>query len=294
MTHRHIKSHDLTIPAADGYALAATLFEPDASDPTAPLIVIGAATGVPRRYYARFALYLAGHGHPVLTFDYRGVSQSRPEKLIGFPARMRDWGILDIPGVLDHAHRTMPGRPIHWIGNSYGGFGTGLAHNNHLIARQLSISSVSAYLGWLDGLERYRLTFLMSVPMRFTTYTLGYFPGHLIGGEDLPKGVALEWADWCLTPGFLFSDDTLHEKRHFATFTAPHRIAIAEDDTWVSREGAEHLAGQYPNAETSIWRITLAEAGQPKIGHLGFFRPEFRDTLWRAALAWLANESATS
>jgi predicted alpha/beta hydrolase len=25
----------------------------------------------------------------------------------------------------------------------------------------------------------------------------------------------------------------------------------------------------------------------PKIGHLGFFRPEHRDTLWRGAAEWL-------
>ena len=43
-------SRDLTVPAADGYALAATLLEPGCALPDAPLVVIGCAVGVPRRY----------------------------------------------------------------------------------------------------------------------------------------------------------------------------------------------------------------------------------------------------
>jgi predicted alpha/beta hydrolase len=41
--------------------------------------------------------------------------------------RMRDWCILDVPGVLAWAAREHPGRPIHWVGHSMGGFATGLA-----------------------------------------------------------------------------------------------------------------------------------------------------------------------
>ena len=42
----------------------------------------------------------------------------------------------------------------------------------------------------------------------------------------------------------------------------------------------EHFTG---SVERSIWRVTPAEAGVAKIGHLGFFRPELRDTLWPPA-----------
>ena len=50
---------------------------------------------------------------------------------------------------------------------------------------------------------------------------------------------------------------------------------------------AEHFTG---SIDRSIWRVTPAEAGVAKIGHFGFFRPELRDTLWKAALAWLSAE----
>lgn len=285
-------SRDITIPADDGFPLAATCYEPAEPAPGTPVVIIGAATAVPRRFYAQFALYLVGQGHPVITFDYRGVSQSRPRSLVGFHARMRDWGILDIPGVLGHADRTMPGRPILWVGNSYGGFGPGLAHNNHLIVRLLSVSSMSAYLGNLPPQQHIHLNFLMSVPMQLSALALGYFPGRLMGGEDLPKGVALEWSRWCRARDFLFGDDTLPEKANFAHFTAPIRFAYAEDDAWISRKGVEQLATRFPNArETSLWKIRPADVGAHEIGHVGFFKPRFSGTLWPQALAWL-NEAA--
>jgi predicted alpha/beta hydrolase len=51
-THR-----DLTIPADDGFALAATLTEGDATD--GPVTIIASAAAVRRRYYQPFAAALA-------------------------------------------------------------------------------------------------------------------------------------------------------------------------------------------------------------------------------------------
>ena len=70
---------------------------------------------------------------------------------------MRDWCLLDVPGVLDWAARTYPDRPIHWVGHSMGGFATGLAHNNHLIARQLNVATLNGYWGRMAVPERYRV-----------------------------------------------------------------------------------------------------------------------------------------
>ena len=36
--------------------------------------------------------------------------------------------------------------------------------------------------------------------------------------------------------------------------------------------------------------ITPKDAGVPKIGHFGFFKPEHRDTLWRGAAEWIQAE----
>ena len=79
----------------------------------------------------------------------------------GSPVRMRDWCLLDVPGVLAWAARTYPNRPLHWVGHSMGGFATGLAHNNHLVARQLNVATLSGYWGRMAVPERYRVRLMM-------------------------------------------------------------------------------------------------------------------------------------
>jgi predicted alpha/beta hydrolase len=292
-----VTSRDLLIPADDGYPLAATLFE--TVDPERvgmrPIVIVGAATAVPRRYYAAFARYLAAERSRVLTFDYRGVGGSSPASLIGFAARMRDWGVLDTPGVLRWALEQYPGAPIRWVGHSFGGFGPGLAHNNRVIERMLAVSSMTAHWRLLPSPERYRVALLMGAVLPGLTHALRYFPGRLNGFENLPKGVLLEWARWCMTPGFMFGDDSLAERRHFATLRSPVRLTLIEDDPWVSLPSVEHLAAQFTGSpDTSVWTIRPADAGVRRIGHVGFFRSECAPTLWQAARDWLEGRDLSS
>jgi predicted alpha/beta hydrolase len=284
-----VQRRDVAIAADDGYHLASTLFEPASGTPHAPITIIAGATGVPRSFYARFATYLAEQGRIALTFDYRGIGGSLKGHVRHSPARFRDWGILDTPGVLAWAAATYPKRPIHWVGQSYGGFATGLAHNNLLVSRQLSVSTMTADVRYVASrFERTRIAALLFVAGPVLTQTHGYLPGWMNGGADLPKHVLLEWAAWVRSPGFLFGQTDLPEQKHFATLTAPLRFAYMEDDAWISRTGVDDLAQRYTNAtERTVWPVTLRESGADKIGHIGFFRSEFKSTLWPKALAWL-------
>jgi predicted alpha/beta hydrolase len=288
---------DLTIPAADGRPLAATLFMPPADPaPQAPLTVIAGGTGIPRRYYARFAGYLAARGRPAVVFDYRDIGGSRagsppappPGSLRGSQVRMRDWCIIDVPGLIAWAGRAHPGRPLHWVGHSLGGFATGLAHNGNLVTRQLNIGTLSGYWRHMAMPERYRVRVLMGVTAPLIIGALGYFPGALIGGEDMPGPAFLEWRRWCMSPGFLFDDPALPEAANFARFRAPVRFGQVEDDPWGTPAAVEAIAARFTgSADRSFWRIRLADSGAKRIGHHGFFRAEHRATLWPAALQWL-------
>src|ERR1700743_2352787 len=60
---------DITFPAADGYALGATLFLPRGAKQHA--VLMNSATAVPRKIYRKFATYLAHRGSAVLTYDSR-------------------------------------------------------------------------------------------------------------------------------------------------------------------------------------------------------------------------------
>jgi predicted alpha/beta hydrolase len=283
-----VEKRDLELAADDGYRLQATLFEP-AEQTTRPLVIMASATGVPQGYYARFASFLAEHGRPVLTFDPRGIGRSAPASLKGFDCRFRDWGIKDFPGVIDWAQTTYPGRPLHWVGHSYGGFGLGLARNNGAIEKLLGVSTMTADARLVDNkLGALQIGVMLFGVGPLVARTLGYVPGRLFGGSGLPRGVVLEWAEWCRTPGFLFGVDDLPERRHFATLTADVRLTLVTDDGWLGKRGVEHLLGQFPAARSrDLWTITPHDGAGHAIGHLGFFRSQFRDTLWPKALAWL-------
>ncbi|HEX6002215.1 MAG TPA: alpha/beta fold hydrolase [Hyphomicrobiaceae bacterium] len=287
----------IRIPAEDGRPLAASIFLPPGSAPgNAPLTVIAGGTGIARRYYARIAAYLAENGRPTVTFDYRETGGSRPASPPASPdaslrasqVRMRDWCILDAAGVIAWAAREHPARPLHWVGHSLGGFATGLAHNNRLITRQLSIATLSGYWRHMAVPERYRVRVLMGAVAPLIIRIRGYFPGPLIGGEDMPGPAFLEWRRWCMQPGFLFDDTDLPEIANFARFHAPIRFAQIEDDTWGTPAAVEAMARRFTgSADRTIWHIRRADARARRIGHHGFFRPSMRDTLWPAALAWL-------
>ena len=244
------------IETDDGHRLGAMLYLP----PTPPAswsapTVIGSATAVPQRFYGRFAKYLASHGRPTLTFDYRGTGASAPARLRGSPIRFRDWGIHDIPAVLAWTTRRFPGAPIHWVGHSYGGLGTGLAWNNHLIERQLSFAAMSADVRYVEGKWRaidIGLQLFLLAPV--AAHTIGYVPARLAGGVALPKHVALEWAKWVRTPDFLFGIDDLPEKKNYAGFQGSIRFAFAHDDGWLSRRGVEKLAEKFIAARDQIGR----------------------------------------
>lgn len=274
---------DLTLKADDGYELAATLHGADANG---PLTIIAPATGAPQRFYTRFAMHVAATGRPTLTFDYRGQGRSAPADLRGSPIRFRDWGILDMPGVIAWAAQTYPGRPLHWVGHSYGGFGLGLAHNNAAVDRLFAFASMSADVRFMPPASR-----LTTWP-KFYIGTLiarlrGFMPAGLVGTEPLPRDVMLEWYRFCTTPEFLFGlpEGALPERRHFASIRCPVRLSYATDDGWISRTGIEHLlARMTSHPDRSVWSIT--PDGRP-IGHMGFFRSAFAATHWREATAWL-------
>jgi predicted alpha/beta hydrolase len=282
-------SREITVPAADSYALAATLFEPAGGARSgSPVVVIAAGAGIQRGFYGRFAAYLAEQGHTVVTFDYRDIGGSRRGTLKGSKVLMRDWCVIDVPGVLTWASHTYHGRPIHWVGHSMGGFATGLAHNNHLVARQLNVATLSGYWGRLAAPEKYRVLFMMGLIAPAVIAALGYMPGRLMGGEDMPGPAFSEWRGWCMTSGFLFDDATLPERGNFLRLRAPLRVAQIADDPWGTPAAVGHMTEHYTaSIDRSIWRVTPADAGVAKIGHFGFFRPDVRDTLWAAAAHWL-------
>jgi predicted alpha/beta hydrolase len=285
---------DISFPAADRYLLGATLFLPRRAKRHA--VLINSATAVPRKIYRGFAGYLAGRGCAVLTYDYRGIGDSRqkspagynqPKPLAGFKASMSDWAALDATAAVAWMRERYKNLPLNYIGHSFGGQALGLLANNGEVSRALLIASQAGYWKLMASPERYRVYAMLNFVGTPLTRLLGYAPGWSGLGEDLPKGVFEEWVSWVMSKRYLFDDPRLGGLKNFQQFNGAMRALCFSDDPWATRPAVELLCSGYVSAKPEILTITPADVGVNKIGHFGFFRPDHRDTLWRGAAEWI-------
>jgi predicted alpha/beta hydrolase len=284
---------DITLPAADGYPLAATLFLPRGAKRNA--VLINSATAVHRKLYRGFAGYLAKRGCAVLTYDYRGTGDSRqksltgynqPKSLVGFKASMSDWAAQDITAAVAWMRQRYHGMPFAYVGHSFGGQALGLLPNNTEISRALFIAAQAGYWKLMASPERYRVYALLNFIGLPLTCTLGYMPGKAGLGMDLPKDAFLQWVSWVMSPRYLF-DSKLETLQNFPKYKGELRALCLSDDPWATRPAVELLCSGFTSIKPEIITVTPADTGVTSIGHMGFFRAEHRDTLWRGAAEWI-------
>ena len=269
--------------ARDGYRLAGTLYRP--RTPNRRAVLLQAAAGVKQDYYAKFAEYLAARGFAALSFDYRGIGRSRPAKLRGFKARMRDWAEKDIGGALDYLARASHGARLIGIGHSFGAQVFGIVPGNERYVAVMTVGAQSGYWKHWRGRGRAGMWLVSHVVLPAMSRLCGYLPARVFGqGEDLPAGVAREWAGWCRHPGYIVG--ALGAQEAYARFTAPIRVVAIADDRYAPPAAVEAFLGFYPNAPRTVEKVQPEKLGGP-IGHFGFFRERFKDTLWKEAADWM-------
>src|SRR5262245_21398762 len=283
---------ELRIPALDGYSLAATHHEPEGGSATA-VVVLNPATAVKRGYYDRFAAFLAEEGLSAVTYDYRGIGGSRPARLRGFAARMRDWAEQDAAGVLAWVARERPGLPVAVVGHSFGGQALGLLPSTGGLAGVLRVGGRSGYWGHWPGAQRLGLLALWYLGMPAASHLLGYFPSSRLGmGEDLPAGVALEWARWGRRRDYVAGAEQGRWRAGFDALRGPLRAYSFSDDGLAPRAAVQGLLSFFRNATVEHRHLRPADVGVSRVGHWGFFREGFRDTLWRESAGWLKDRVA--
>ena len=270
-----------SVLAADGYKLAATLFHAGNAD---TVVLVNSATAVPRGFYQRFASYVQRHGWHAVTYDYRGIGDSRPPSLRGFDARMRDWAFLDMSALVDWVTTELAASRLFVIGHSFGGQTVGMLDNAHRIDAVVGVSAQSGYWGVQGGREPAKVRFIVTVLVPVLVGLFGYFPwSRFTRGEDLPKGVALEWSRWCRNRNYLLDDGTLPLER-YKKFAAPMLAYSIDDDDWGSSRAVDDMMRAYPNVTRR--HLRPGEYGLARVQHMGFFR-EGSEAVWREAMAWL-------
>lgn len=279
-----MKIKELKISAADGYQLTATLREPIIK--RKGVVQIHCGGGLAQHLYANFATYLTQQGYVTITFDYRGIGKSRPAALKGFKAYIKDWGTLDMVGVFNWVIKNYPDDKKIIIAHSMGGQIIGLMENNNQIDQLFLIASSTGY--WKDMSRPYRwiLPPLWIILIPIQTFIFGYAKVKKLNlGEDLPKGVALNWWKWSQNKNY-FEDDLkkIQKSCYYDQIKIPLTSIQITDDPIANEKTANNLLAYYNKAIIKVHKITPAEMGVSKIGHFGFFSRKFKHTLWNDLL----------
>ncbi|WP_416065359.1 alpha/beta fold hydrolase [Rhizobium sp. ZK1] len=251
-------------------------------------VVINPATGVAARYYHYYARFLAEHGFDVLTYDYRGIGLSRPERLKGSAYRWQDWGELDFDAALLFMESRRPGRALLVVGHSIGGFLPGVSAHAGRITRMLAVGAQYGNPRDYAAAHRWRLFLKWHVVMPATTLLFGYFPGRRLGWlEDLPKDVALDWA-------FQRGWKDPHAAREwtvafnrFDSFRAPVLSLAVSDDEIATVQAIRRGFSHYRNAQVEEVLLRPEDLGFPRIGHFDLFHARHATGFWLDTLLWL-------
>jgi predicted alpha/beta hydrolase len=284
-------SRDVTFAAVDGFSLAGTLFAPRAGAARGRTVIVNSAMGVPRRYYAPFARFLAASGFHVLTYDYRGIGGSRRGPVGAVRARLRDWGEKDFVAALDWVEREIGGERPFVVGHSVGGQLVGLARNNERVDKLLLVGAQSGDWRLWPAAQRARVLAFWYGVISPVTRVFGYLPGAVLGGESVPGGVAREWARWARRPGYVVGGRDGERARGYERLSASIFAYSFADDEFAPPAAVNALLSLYARAKKTHRHVRAAQLGLRSIGHFGFFREPQRDRLWIEARDWLAGST---
>lgn len=281
-----VETRERTIEARDGFQLAATLVSPPAGTAVRGRVLINPATAVKRGYYLRYAQFLAENGFLVLTFDYRGIGGSRPDKLRGFEATMQQWAQLDSAAALDWLEAILSELPLILVGHSFGGQALGLLPAGGRLQAVVTVAAQSGYWRHWPGFYGWGMWWTWHVLIPALTGIWGYLPAKRLGlFEDLPTGVAREWARWGRHPEYILRDE--QHRQGYRDFDRPVLAFSFSDDLYAPKAAVRALQAALPKALITDRHREPDDYGVQAIGHFGFFRERFRESLWQESLDWL-------
>lgn len=256
--------------------IVVTAFAPQKQNGTA--IIMSCATGAKQSYFKPFATYLAEHGFLVFTYDYSGIGRSKPNSLKRYNTSASAWGKLDLTTVIDHVTQNYEYNKLLLIGQSIGGQIPGMSPSIIKVDGLINVVSQSGYWNLWPFPLNIGLLFNWYL-LKVMTSILGYFPGKKMGiMEDLPKGVALEWATWGLSKDYLF-DHVKEANEAYARLKLPLLAYSFSDDTTAPKNTVIALNKKYADCRIQHKHYTPAELQLRSIGHFGFFREKCK-MLW--------------
>jgi predicted alpha/beta hydrolase len=251
------------------------------------IVVINSATGVRADYYHHYACFLSAHGFEVITFDYRGIGLSRPERLTRCGWNWRQWGERDVEAAVALALTSR--LPVSVVGHSIGGVLTGYAPSAAKIRRMLTMGA--QYAWWRDypADQRRRMFLKWHLLMPMLTACAGYFPGRRLNWlEDLPDGVAYQWSRGGSELEARLDPDAralIHSR--FAAVSAPILAIGVTDDPFGTSAAISRAHGYYVGAEVTKVMLAPGDLALESIGHFDLFHARHAMGFWLDTLLWL-------
>jgi len=283
MKHQH-----LTIETADGYQLAATEFLPEASNGIG--LIINGATGVIRKYYQAYAEFLASQGFTVLTFDFRGIGDSKQARPDSPAPTMLHWGERDMDAVLSFFIDRFPTLTIKGIGHSIGGQLLGVVPDNNRYDAFMGIAS--QHIHWKNWPMKDRpLTVLFFFGVLPLFYKLtGGLPKWVLGAEYLPKHVARDWSRFGRKKAYIACPQGKPLRTGFHGFKGKMRLyGMADDKRFAPPKAVQELEKLFTAAQSEVKIIEPKDYQMKAIDHFGFFKKNMNKQAWHESAKWLAH-----
>jgi predicted alpha/beta hydrolase len=143
----------------------------------------------------------------------------------------------------------------------------------------VTVATQSGYWGHYRFPEKLFYAFLWFGAMPIASRLLGFFPSRRFGlGEDLPAGVARQWAEWCRSPRYVGDYSGHRDVR------APMLVIGFTDDPYAPPRALAAMHDEFTSAPQERRIISPLDVGLERVGHFGFFK---NSTLWPNVEAWM-------
>lgn len=271
----------LSIICKDSYELAARFYPAQGNTKQEMPVLICPATGIIKQFYHHFAGWLADQGFDVMVFDFRGIGESLHGPLKNSRASIVQWGQLDIPAAVDALLIKTNTQQVYLLGHSAGGQLIGIMPNHSKVAKVIAVSGSTGHVKGLSGRTKILAPIMFKGIFPLARLTLGYGPTNAIGmGENLPKDVAREWAQFCSKPGYVINAIGKTVKEDFHTsIKVPVTVLWSSDDEIATHSNVKDLLRLYPNAKTNMIELKPSAFGHKNIGHMLMFKRSHKN-IW--------------
>jgi predicted alpha/beta hydrolase len=286
---RASESREISVATRDGWWLAASLFR--APGDACRVVLIAPAIGASRHRYAPFAAHLARRGWTAVTFDYRGMGESRARDAGAPDPTLVAWGEEDLSAMIDWIERELAPARITAVAHSIGGHLLGLARNHERLAAALAVSAPRHHWWLFTGFYRYLLYAFFRFTVPLLVALLGRLPMRLARLDDLPGLVALDWAHAALHDDSTLAPRWRRLREGFRRFTTPLLALSFEDDRRIApRRTVEELLRTFYR-HVPRWHLHVDPAAYqvPALGHSGFFDGVAPPRWWDDVACWLAS-----